>query len=252
MARSRVLKKGPASKDASSSEEEKGSAAGIDGEGGTAARGRTPARRGSKRAKKASRKRAGTAAAVRRKKARKSASRKAAKKATRTAVKRAAKRTDRGQGRAGGIAAGRDGRASGRGGSTTLRNASIEQLQQEITRRESQLAALEIERVRLANAMASLDETLAGLGGNHFGRGNHQVAAAGGRRGRRAGNGMSLVEAMQQVLPNAIMSVAEIGDAVRAIGYETSSRNFRTVITNALGKHTHLFKKVSRGRYTVC
>lgn len=147
--------------------------------------------------------------------------------------------------------AGRRSAAKGRGGSTTLRNASIEQLQQEIARRESQLAVLETERIRLADALASLDETLADLGSNHLlGRSNHRGVSASSRRGRRSGNGMSLVEAMQRVLPNAVMSVAEIGDAVRAIGYETASRNFRTVITNALGKHTHLFKKVSRGRYT--
>lgn len=135
----------------------------------------------------------------------------------------------------------------------TLANASVEQLQAEITRREAQLAALEAQRSRLVAAMASLDVTLSGLGAasgmiSH----NHRsgTSTPNGRARGGAANGMSLVAAMQKVLPNAVMSVAEIGEAVKSIGYKTTSRNFRTVITNALGKHTHLFKKVSRGRYT--
>jgi hypothetical protein len=135
----------------------------------------------------------------------------------------------------------------------TLANASVEQLQAEITRREAQLAALEAQRSRLVAAMASLDVTLSGLGAaNSMISNNHRSGAASpnGRAHHGAGGGMSLVEAMRKVLPNAVMSVAEIGEAVKSIGYKTASRNFRTVITNALGKHTHLFKKVSRGRYT--
>ena len=52
------------------------------------------------------------------------------------------------------------------------------------------------------------------------------------------------------MLKGKTMRVKEMPDAVKKEGYQTDAANFRTMITPALIKHTHIFKKVGRGEYT--
>ncbi|MFK7959780.1 MAG: hypothetical protein AB8G96_04575 [Phycisphaerales bacterium] len=73
-----------------------------------------------------------------------------------------------------------------------------------------------------------------------------------GRRGGRAkgAGGKNLVESLREVLTGAEMRVADLVDAVQRAGYKTNSPNFRTIVNQALIKHTDVFARVGRGVYT--
>lgn len=62
---------------------------------------------------------------------------------------------------------------------------------------------------------------------------------------------MSLVEALQQALKNKTLSVTEAEDAVQRLGYRSRSANFRVIVNQALLANPKIFRKVSRGQYTV-
>jgi len=77
-------------------------------------------------------------------------------------------------------------------------------------------------------------------------------AAAMARKGRKLPrNKMSLSEALQKVLAGkASMGVGDAMDAVKALGYKSTSSEFRSLVNQTLIKDKH-FKNVSRGMYTV-
>jgi hypothetical protein len=53
------------------------------------------------------------------------------------------------------------------------------------------------------------------------------------------------------VLKGKTMSVTDLAEAVQRAGYQTTSKTFRTIVNQALIKHSDTFKKISRGMYTV-
>ena len=55
---------------------------------------------------------------------------------------------------------------------------------------------------------------------------------------------------MVEVMRGTELRVKDIADAVLASGYQSSSANFTTIVSQALGRESKLFKKVSRGVYT--
>lgn len=67
---------------------------------------------------------------------------------------------------------------------------------------------------------------------------------------KRFRNDTNLVEALAKVLKGKTMGVTEVAAAVTHAGYKTTAANFRTIVNQALLRHTKVFKKVARGKYT--
>lgn len=135
-------------------------------------------------------------------------------------------------------------RSSGGRGNSSLSNLSVADLQAELSRRGRRVKALERRYFKLHAKLESLRGEIESIGGT--------VTAGGvvvtGRK--RAQNDTNLVEALAKVLKGRTLSVTELTDAVQKAGYKTTSRTFRTIVNQALIKHTDRFKKVSRGMYT--
>lgn len=130
-------------------------------------------------------------------------------------------------------------------GTRSLSKMSVSQLQAEINRRVRSTRALHRRRAKLVAKLSSLDAMILSAGGS--------VGDAGGRMGgvrKRAQNSMNLVEALQKVLKSKTMSVTDAAAAVQKAGYVTTADNFRTIVNQALIKHTDKFKKIERGQYT--
>ncbi len=66
----------------------------------------------------------------------------------------------------------------------------------------------------------------------------------------RPQNASTLPVALAQVLRGKTMGVTEAAEAVQKAGYRTTGENFRTIVNQALLKHSDLFRKVARGQYT--
>lgn len=129
-------------------------------------------------------------------------------------------------------------------GAGSLAKLSVSQLQAELNRRARSTRALHRRRARLLTKLSELDRQILSAGGS-LGEGGA------GRVGRkRAQNSMSLVETLCKVLKTKTMSVTEAAAAAQRAGYVTTADNFRTIVNQALIKHTDKFKKVSRGQYT--
>lgn len=126
----------------------------------------------------------------------------------------------------------------------SLRGASLEELRREFERRRRSSGKLLKKRQRLAAQLQEIDAQLAmfdiSAGGS---------SGAGGVR-KRPKNEMGLVPFLVKVLTNKTMGVTEVSLAVQRAGYKTTSPNFRTIVNQALIKHTDKFKKLGRGKYT--
>lgn len=123
---------------------------------------------------------------------------------------------------------------------------SMEDLQQEIRRRQRQVGSLQRKRQTLLKRLQKLDDQLNELG-----------AAGGLRRAAKAGTGrvrpknkVSLVEALAAVLKGKTMTVSNAAEAVKKSGYKTNAANFRVMVNQAFIKHRNIFKKISHGHYT--
>lgn len=128
-------------------------------------------------------------------------------------------------------------------GAGSLAKLSVSQLQAEINRRARSTRSLHRKRSKLVAKLSELDQEILAAGGS--------IEGADGRVGRkRAHNAMSLVETLSKVLKSKTMSVTEAAVAAQRAGYVTTADNFRTIVNQALIKHTDKFKKVSRGQYT--
>jgi hypothetical protein len=127
-----------------------------------------------------------------------------------------------------------------------LTTVSTSALQAEIQRRERGVEALQRRRAGLAEALAEVEAELARLG--------HDVssgsgAAGAGERAPRARNDISLGDALAQAMEvRAVVTPAEAADLVRANGYQSTSKNFNMIVSNALAKDPR-FRRVSRGQY---
>lgn len=129
-------------------------------------------------------------------------------------------------------------------GAGSLAKMSVSQLQAEIARRARSTRSLHRKRSRLLEKVSEIEQQILASGGSLEGGG-------GARAGRkRAQNSMSLVEALAKTLKSKTLSVTEAAAAVQKAGYVTTADNFRTIVNQALIKHTDKFKKVSRGQYT--
>jgi len=127
-----------------------------------------------------------------------------------------------------------------------LGNISLDDLEREMRRRQSEVGRLVTKRDRLAAQVADLDSQIKALGG--VSAGSFGTTAAGKPR-RRPQNESSLSDALLGVLKSTTMSVTEAAVAVQKAGYQTTSSSFRTIVNQTLIKDPR-FKKVARGQYT--
>jgi hypothetical protein len=125
--------------------------------------------------------------------------------------------------------------------SASITNLSIAELNREINRRRRSLPALQRRREKLLTKLASVDGMIADLGGSSGGR----------RAGARGSNDATLADYLTRALTGNTMGVTEVAEAVKKLGYNTSSPNFRTIVNAALMSKKNGFKRVSRGQYTV-
>ena len=126
---------------------------------------------------------------------------------------------------------------------------SIAELQQMIREQRAHRTGIIRERRDLQKRLDQIDRELAMLDGSRRGgRGGRGRGMGRGRR--RARNEMSLPEAMEAVLKKAgkPMRVGDIVDAVRRVGYRSTSANFRGIVNQTLIKDQR-FKSSSRGMY---
>lgn len=137
-------------------------------------------------------------------------------------------------------------RGSGR---NILAAMSVGAMEREIARRQKVAAGLVRERRRLEARLAAIDAKLAAAGALVHGAGSRRVAGRGRRV--RPRNAMNLVQSLTKLLKGRTLSVKEMVVAVQRAGYKTTSPNFRTIVNQTLIRFPKLFKKVSRGKYTV-
>lgn len=121
---------------------------------------------------------------------------------------------------------------------------STTELHAELRRRQKKIGTLERKYQRAMAKAEAVAEQIAALGGSVHAGG---VVLSGRKRPK---NDSNLVEALASVLKGKTMGVTEVSAAVQKAGYKTSSANFRTIVNQALIKHTKIFKKVARGQYT--
>ena len=116
---------------------------------------------------------------------------------------------------------------------------TIANLKQMLNARRAELARLQKQCAGVARELASIDRSIARIGG-----------IAGGK-GSRARNEQSLTETLQSVLKDAgkPMGVGEILAAVEATGYRSNSANFRGIINQTLIKERKYFTSTGRGIY---
>jgi len=139
-------------------------------------------------------------------------------------------------------------------GRPSLSGVSSSSLQAELERRQKKHAKLYRKHAELLGKLHTLEAKISAAGGSI----DDGVVAGGGggaRRGavrgrKRAKNAMNLADALAKVLKNRTMGVTEVAAAVQKAGYRTTSKTFRTIVNQALIKHTDRFKKVERGQYT--
>ena len=127
---------------------------------------------------------------------------------------------------------------------STLKDLTLDQMMHEIKRRQRVLVRLNRKRDRLVGALKAIDAEILKSGGTPG-----AVPGLGSRQ--RARNELTLPEAMLKVMSkDKPINVAEIAAAVEKVGYISTSKTFRTIIYQTLGKDKR-FKKVARGRYVI-
>jgi len=155
-----------------------------------------------------------------------------------------------------------------RASSGGLATISVEALQPELARRAKSAGKLYVVRDRILAKLADVESKIRAAGAPldsarpaAASSASASSAASPGRRGPgrpkgsrtrrgRGGNAMSLVASLQQLLTGKQMGVNDMTKAVQEAGYKSNSKTFRTIVNQALIKHTDKFKKVSRGVYT--
>ena len=128
-----------------------------------------------------------------------------------------------------------------------LSNLSMEQLQNEIRRRQMALPKLIAERDALDCQIAEL-QSLGGAAAKAVVRGRPGRPAG---KAKRAKNTISLADALAQALKGKqSLGVAEAVNAVLSAGYKTTSKTFKAIVNKTLLKDKRI-KNVGRGRYAL-
>ncbi len=138
-----------------------------------------------------------------------------------------------------------------------LKTLSTADLQAELARREKNAGKLQARREKLLAELAELDAEIVSLGGEGSGRakgkrlsqrGSKKTTRGGGGR-KRAKNEMSLPDAIAAAMDvGAEVSPKEAAELVLNNGFNTHSKNFGMMVSNALAKDPR-FKRLGRGLY---
>ena len=122
-------------------------------------------------------------------------------------------------------------------------NLTIDQLNQVLQSKMTELARLRRKRDGLQKKLNLLDRHIERLGGG--------VPSGPGRAGTRPRNEHNLPDTIESVLRSAgkPMRVPDIADAVLAAGYRSGSANFRGIVNQTLIKERKRFDQVERGVY---
>jgi hypothetical protein len=129
-----------------------------------------------------------------------------------------------------------------------LARLSIDDLHQELRRRQRASGPLRRKREKLLAKLTEIERQIQELGGDLDAPRRGVRGTVRGRR--RAVNEVPLPEALHKVLNGKTMGIAEACEAVQKAGFQTHSKNFRVMVNIALTKYPKLFKRVSRGQYT--
>lgn len=126
------------------------------------------------------------------------------------------------------------------------KNLSVSDLEQLLHQRVSQLETLVEKRKKLLAEFEALDQEFQRLAGTSLGTvgkttgrsTRSKVVAKPKRKRRRARNAVSLTSVVQQILSKNKkgLSTADIETAVLDTGFKTTSKNFRPMIYQSLGK----------------
>ncbi len=116
---------------------------------------------------------------------------------------------------------------------------SIAELQAELKTRDAHVRKLHHKRERLIESLDEINTQLAKSTGR----------ATAGYGGKRPQNAMNLEEAIVAVLAGKELTSPEIVKNVLALGYVSTSANFRTIVAQRLSTHPRI-KRVRRGVYT--
>jgi hypothetical protein len=142
--------------------------------------------------------------------------------------------------------------AGRRGRPTALSRMSTSDLTRELERRRGMLQDLVRQRDALTTQLSELEAVFGSANGSSSGltarRGRRGPPRA--RRGKRSRNSMSLAEALRRALKGKTLTVSNAVEAVRKVGYESASPNFRMMVNQALLANKKVFKKIARGEYT--
>ena len=130
---------------------------------------------------------------------------------------------------------------------SSLASVPLQQLQQEITRRQKLLPKLVAQRDELNKQIAEIEglETAAPTP-----RAPKTIGKK-PRKVRRAKNKVSLADALTEAFRGKdSLTVAEAVEAVTAAGYKSTSSAFRALVNQTLSKNKR-FKNVGRGKYAL-
>ena len=136
---------------------------------------------------------------------------------------------------------------------SSLSQMSLTQLQAEIGKRQRKLPTLTKKYKKAVRALAKAERAVAKYERQMSALGAQSGGRRGGGGGRRVRGGLSLVASLQAALKSKPLGVSEAVDAIRAGGYQSTSPNLRVMVNQALvaSKNKKLFKRVSRGVYTI-
>ncbi len=131
-----------------------------------------------------------------------------------------------------------------------LKKIDTTELQRELERRSRSATKLLAKRDRLAAELAELDNELRALGQTvPSARGGAPSTRLPGAPRTRARNDMPLADAIAAAMEvRAEVTPKEAAELVMSNGYQTTSKNFGMMVSNALAKDKR-FKRVSRGLY---
>jgi len=130
-----------------------------------------------------------------------------------------------------------------------LAGFSVKALTAELERRRKELPKLIAQRDELNRLIALLETT--GKAPAATKTQPAKAAAKARKKHKLPRNKMSLSEALQKVMAGKTsMSVGDAMNAVQAIGYKSTSSEFRSLVNQTLIKDNR-FKKVSRGMYAL-
>jgi hypothetical protein len=137
------------------------------------------------------------------------------------------------------------------------RTRSIQDLRNELQKKERQLDKLLKQREKIVGQLDDIDAQIQKLGGEGLatpGRRGSMASMRGRKRGVRArrATGRPLGEYVKQVLAESKepMRVKDIVVAVQDAGYRSSSKDFYGIVAAAL-RETEGVKRVGRGQYTL-